>query len=180
MIIPEDKLDTIISTIPALSFNDRVDTRSPSFGWGDKFELIKYLMKHGDNNYPLIWLLNSKQDHIENDTLCIRKCDFVISTKETRKDLLANERYNLSFKYILNPVADYLVQGVNSSQTTRIMESKFSMTRYVDYSYNENEANPYREQEAFSIDLWDAILLSMEIEFNNLNQNTIKWKQITI
>lgn len=170
MIVVEDRILEIVSGMPVITLNDEHSSK-PFFHWGDRHELEKYLSLMKEDTYPLIWLMPSKDLHIENGRLCIKECTFIIATRETRKDLLNNERYELSYKLILNPVLDHLVQGLGYSTISRFTDGEYEVERLPDFteSYYKNDNDNY------TIDLWDAIKLTCEVEFNDNCLNQIIW-----
>lgn len=176
MIVTELILQGVFDQIPGIAINDNV-TRKPKFAYGDRSELVKYVVAKGDETYPLIWLLMSSvqphEKHIENGTLCQRTCELVLATRESDKSLLPNERFEKSFKYTLNPLLDYVSQAISSSNEMRLLQDVFETGRYFDIVVSESA------EESYSIDLWDAIKVKCDIEFIKVNdncKNTIKWR----
>lgn len=171
MIIAENILRDIVYQMPEIRINDDVK-RQPNFHWGDRHELVKYLELKSEEAYPLIWLLLGVENHKDRGSVCFRDCELIIATRETDKTLLNSQRYLKSFETVLNPVLDLLVEGLQSSSTTRIVNDSWSIERRPDYteSYYKND------NDNFTIDLWDAIKLLCEVEFNNNCQNTILWQ----
>ena len=176
MIVTESTLEGIFDQIPAIRLSDIVGAKKPKFSYGDRLELIKFLMTKGDESYPLIWLLTSPnsphEKHYNSGHQCSRQCEFILATRETTKDMLSNERFNSSFKYVLNPLQDYVIQGITAANETRLLEDVYYSGRYFDISVAENA------EESEYIDLWDAIKIKADIEFIYVKdncKNTIKW-----
>jgi hypothetical protein len=171
MIIVEERIREIIEGIPKIFVNDDVTTK-PKFHWGDRYELVKYLEINKDDSYPLIWLLLGIDNHTERGRLCTRECEFIIATRETDKSLMNDVRFNKSFTIVLNPLLEYILQGLNNSSISRIVEESWSVERRPDYteSYYKNDNDNY------TIDLWDALKLTVEVEFNNHCLKTITWQ----
>lgn len=170
-IIVENRITEIVANMPKIRINEDV-SQSPSFGWGDRKELGKYLNLKGGGAYPLIWLLISPDNHTERGRLCSRDCEFVIATLESQKDLMNNERFEKSFDVVLNPVLEYLLQGLGSSSIARIENESWSVERRPDYS----ESDFKEKNDNYTIELWDALKLSCTVEFNNHCLKTIKWQ----
>ena len=168
MIIVEDRLREIIDQIPAIEINENV-SQKPKFHWGDGKELNKFLTVNNKEQdvYPLVWLLPSADNHIERGNLCQKRVSIVIATRETEKDLLADERYGLAFKLVLNPLLDYVIQGLNNTSICRIEGESWTVERRPDYTEN---------GENYTIDRWDAIILTADVEFNNHCLKTITWQ----
>lgn len=168
-IIPEEKIEAICNQIPALELNSGLAARQPRFGWGTKKELNRYLAHNRDNSYPLIWMLPNEDTHKESMSLCERLCEIVIATREPEATLMNNERYQLSFKYVLNPLASYVIEGITKSTVSRAINDIVKVGRYANYSDTNQE-------EAAAIDMWDAIKITITAEFNKQKLNTIVWQ----
>ena len=166
MIVTEHRVRDIVGQIPKVRLRADLE-RKPSFHWGGKKELNRYLQKMKDASYPLIWLLPSK-DTFNTDGTAERKCEFIIATRETRTELFNTERYEASFEIVLNPLTEYLVQGLQTSSVSDFTSDDWSLIKYPNYSENEKENG--------TIDLWDATKLICEVRFNNNCLNTIQWQ----
>lgn len=169
MIIVEERVRELVAQMPEIRLNNEI-TRSPSFHWGDGVELNKYLEITDEKHlYPLIWLLLGSDSHVERGNLCTRNCEFIIATRETQKDMLNDARFERAFKVVLNPVLDYLLQGLDNSSISRIEGESWSVERRPNFTENGDN---------FTIDKWDAIKLTVEVEFNNHCLNKITWQTI--
>lgn len=157
MIVTEHNIRAIIETIPAIRINDS-SSKTPSFGWGDKAELSKYLTKKKDAAYPLIWLLPSSDDYSGNGQQVDKDCVFVIALRETRQDMYNDERYINAFATTLNPLTDRLIHGLDVSTISDLSDREWSITKFPNYV--EADKN-------YTIDLWDAIQLTISVRFNN-------------
>lgn len=168
MIIVEEKISSIVEQMPKIQVNSDYTTR-PKFHWGDKHELVKFLELNKDDSYPLIWLLLGADVHVERGHLCKRQCEFVLATRETNKDLLNHQRFEKSYKFVLNPLLEYLIDGLKSSSISRVAEDTWTVQRVPDYteSYYKNDNDNY------TIDLWDALKLTISVEFNTNCLNAI-------
>lgn len=156
MIVVEHSLRSIVGTIDAIRLNDNV-SNTPFFGWGHKHELKRYLLKKPDA-YPLIWLLPTPDPHTDRGTSVLKTCEFVIATRETNKDLYNDERYLRSFDVVLNPLTDTFIQKLRNSKLSAVRDLNWAIFNYPNYS--ETDKN-------FTIDLWDAKKLTIEVKFND-------------
>lgn len=172
MIIVEERVREICGQLPKIRINNDV-TKQPRFHWGDRNELVKFLELNKEDSYPLVWLMTGIDNHIERGRLCQRECQFVLATRETDKSLLNDIRFDKSFAVVLNPLLDYLLQGLNNSSISRIENESWTVERRPDYteSYYKNDNDNY------TIDLWDALKLTVEVEFNNHCLNEITWQK---
>ena len=157
MIVTEHSIRAIVDTIPTIQMNANL-SRTPSFHWGDKDELMRYLKVKGDSAYPLIWLLPSSDDYTGNGQQVDKDCVFVIATRETRKDMYNDERYINAFATILNPLTDRLIHGLKVSTISNVDDLDWGLFKFPNYA----EAD-----ENYTIDLWDAIQLTISVRFNN-------------
>jgi hypothetical protein len=157
MIVVEHSIRDIVGTMPIVRLNDSVSNK-PFFGWGDKAELGRYLKLKPDV-YPLIWLLPSIDNYINRGQTVNKSCELIIATRETRKEMFNDERYINSFDVILNPTTANLIQGLTKSGiSTLVGGTNYGIFKFPNYS----EAD-----ENYTIDLWDAVKLTIEINFND-------------
>ena len=170
MIVVEHRLRDIISQIPTIALNADYLAVSPKFGWGNKKELNRYLELKKEGSYPLIWLLPSKESHKNNGESVQRKCVFIIAHLEKDTSLFNDERYLKSFDLILNPLTDYLVQGLRTASISFIVDDEWEIFKEPNYSETQSA------DEHGTIDLWDAIRLDCNIEITNDCLNTISWQ----
>ena len=166
MIVTEERIKDIIAQIPYMIMKIQLH-RKPSFHWGDEKELNRYLKMKKDESYPLVWLLPGKEV-FRTDGTVRRKCEFIIATRETRTELFNTERYEKSYRIVLNPLAEYLMEGLQTSSVSHFTSDEWSLFRHPNYSVDEKKNG--------TIDLWDAIKLICEVEFNNNCLNTIEWQ----
>jgi hypothetical protein len=157
MIVTEHNIRAIIETIPAIRINDSTTT-TPSFGWGDKAELSKYLKNKKGSAYPLIWLLPSADSYSGNGQQVDKDCVFVIAQRETEQDMYNDERYINSFATILNPLTARLIHGLDVSTISNLSDREWVINKFPNYA--EADKN-------YTIDLWDAVQLTISVRFNN-------------
>ena len=170
IIVPEYILEDIVELMPTITYPNSVE-RNIKFGYGDKKELNRYLALKKDASYPLIWLLMpEKETHTCQFSKAERDCRFIIATLEDRSDLLNSQRYRGAFDQFLLPVANLLIEGIQSASTTRFAnQDEVGIAKHPNYSEESNS------NESGVIELWDAIRLDCKIEFNNSCLNQIKW-----
>tara|TARA_R110000782_G_scaffold134683_5_gene227023 strand:+ start:276 stop:788 length:513 start_codon:yes stop_codon:yes gene_type:complete len=157
MIVTEHSLRAIVGTILAIDMNPTL-SRTPSFHWGDKAELERYLKLKKGAAYPLIWLLPSPDSYSGNGQQVDKNCVFIIATRETRKDMYNDERYLNAFATILNPLTARLIHGLKVSTISNVDSLDWVINKFPNYV--EADKN-------YTIDLWDAIQLTISVRFNN-------------
>ena len=165
MIVAEHTIRDIIATIPAIQINSNTLSK-PKFHWGDADELNRYVQVMKEGSYPLIWLLPSP-DNYEGATGqdLTKECSFIIATRETRQSLFNNERYKTSFDLVLQPLTENLIHGLTVSNATSRIGDNWKILKLPNYSA-ESEKNG-------TIDLWDAISLTIDIRFNSNSKNCL-------
>lgn len=171
MIVAEHRIRDIIAMIPAIRINDNFTLR-PNFHWGDEKELNRWIQEKAENAYPLIWLLPSLDDVKGRGVELEKKCEFIIATREIHKDLFNDERYLNSFDTVLNPLTEDLIHGLNASSISDLIGQEWQTFKFPNYS---NVDTYTKKEKNGTIDLWDAIKLSIKVRFNNNCLNTIKY-----
>lgn len=174
MIVAEHRIRDIVATIPVIRLNDDF-TLKPNFHWGDEKELNRWIQEMKDDAYPLIWLLPTPDDFKGRGAELEKRCEFIIATREINTSLFNDERYLNSFDTVLNPLTDDLIHGLNSSSISDLIGQEWQVNKFPNYSnvdkYTKTEKNG-------TIDLWDAIKLSIKVRFNDNCLNTIKYGRI--
>tara|TARA_R110002020_G_scaffold453632_1_gene668616 strand:- start:12623 stop:13132 length:510 start_codon:yes stop_codon:yes gene_type:complete len=165
MIVAEHSIRSIVSQIPEVQIRDNLSL-NPVFHWGDEKELNRFIELKKENSYPLIWLLPSR-DEFEGSRFqhLIKECSFIVATRETRTDLFNDQRYIRSFDLVLNPLVEYLVKGLTSSNISEIQEQEYSLFKHPNYSADSDDNA--------TIDIWDAIELNIKVKFKD-NINCLK------
>lgn len=169
MIVKENMLGQMIEGIPEVSLNNSNVTKSPSFGWGTKETLDRYIQKAESNCYPLVWLLPSEEIENRKANILTSNCVFIIATLEVRTELFNGSRLLNSFDKTLNPLAEYVKKGVELSNNMRIVNAD-SVRQFKHPNYSETN-----EEDGGTIDKWDALKLEFEIEFTDNCYKQIQW-----
>ncbi|QIG62282.1 hypothetical protein [Tenacibaculum phage JQ] len=165
MIVVEDRIESIVNQFPAITINST--NFSCYFGFGNETELNRYITNSNSNNYPLVWLLPSVDNQNINQGLVTKNVSIIIATLEVREDLMNPQRYGASFQYILNPLTDYLIQGLRNSSISRMVSEVVNVTKFPNYTQSEGSV----------IDKWDAVRIDCEVEFNNNCLRDIVWQK---
>tara|TARA_R110000782_G_scaffold152954_1_gene245523 strand:- start:2192 stop:2713 length:522 start_codon:yes stop_codon:yes gene_type:complete len=164
MIVVEHSIRDIIKGMPSLQINP-TKSSLPKFHWGDKKELNRYIQVMKEGSYPLIWLLPSVNTYEGNTGQSVTKeCSFIIATRETRQSLFNNERYLKSFDIVLNPLTANLIHGLTSSNITSRIGNNYETLNEPNYSEDDGESNG-------TIDLWDAVSLTINVRFTDNIKN---------
>lgn len=170
LIIAEHKVRDIVNQIPDIDLNKNHLGLKPKFGWGDKFELNRYLEVKKEGSYPLIWMLPTTESHIDGGMSLKKDCSFIIAHLEKNVSLFNDERYLKSYDLVLNPLTNYLIQGLRSSSISMIVGDEWNIFKHPNYSDEKSG------EEHGTIALWDAVRLDCTVEFNNHCLKTIVWQ----
>lgn len=172
MIIVEDILEEIVNQIPAIKLNPDLSAK-PKFGHGDLKELNKWLQAALDDNnkdiYPLVWLFIEDNDYDLSGQVVEREVKIIIAVRESDKTLLNKDRFKKSFKFVLNPMAQFIIEGLKTSTATTVTSDKISVGRFTDLSDAE------KGEVSQTIDKWDAVKITADVEFTNNCLNKITW-----
>jgi hypothetical protein len=157
MIVTEHNIRAIVDTIPEMRIHNS-SSKKPSFMWGNKAQLAAYLKNKNGSAYPLIWLLPSADDYSGNGQQVDKDCVFIIAQREIRQDMYNDERYLKAFATILNPLTDNLIHGLDVSTISDLGNREWVITKFPNYVDADKN---------YTIDLWDAIQLTISVRFNN-------------
>lgn len=167
MIVFEERLKEIFDLLPNIQVNPS-NSIKPSFSWGKKEELNRYIMKNKSASYPLIWLLPSVDTYNLLSDRVTRNVVLIVASLETRTELYNEQRYKGNFETVLNPLANYILQGLQGSSISRITNpNDISILKEPNYSDAGENA---------TIDKWDALRIECNVEINNNCLNLIKWR----
>jgi len=167
MIVVEESLKELFNLIPDIQLNSSV-TRKPIFSWGKQEELNRWVETYKSDTYPLIWLLPEVDTHNVLSDQATRRVILILATLETRKDLFNQQRWQGSYKSILNPLTDYVIQALQNSSITNIVNSN-EIQVFKEPNYSNREENG-------CIDQWDALRIECEVVFYNNCLTDIKWR----
>jgi hypothetical protein len=169
MIVFEEKLRELISLMP-----DNVNANGAfpiRYDWGTIDVLNKFLiLKENVSKYPLIWLVTSKDTDDLLRNRVTRNARLVIATRSNDVDGFNAKQYQTDYTHILIPVYNDFIKLLNSSGSSKIVNSKVEKELIPNYSFKDNGKG--------LITIWNAIVLDLEIELNDncINQN-IKWQK---
>lgn len=158
LIVPETIMTDIVSTIEPLEFNGKMLT--PSFGFGNKDELTRFLDLFKDKVYPLIWMIPNEESHSFNQVE--ETVDFIIAVNFSKenKNELNNIRFEKVFIPLLIPLAEKMLFRIARSKNASYDNTNFKVFKRPNY----HETNTDKPN---SIHYWDALTLSLKMSFYN-------------
>lgn len=166
MIVVEERLEELFNLIPEIQINSS-NLKKPVFSWGKKEELNRWVEAYKSDTYPLIWLLPENESHNTFANRVTRRLVLILATLETRTELFNKQRYQGSYKSVLNPLTDYVIQALQKSSITRLVNAN-DVSVFKEPNYSERDENG-------SIDKWDAVRIECEVEISNNCLTSIKW-----
>lgn len=170
MIVIEHKLRDIIDTFPEVELSGSNTMVKPFFSWGTKEALDKYIKGYKSSCYPLIWLMPSEEIENRRAELVTSNLTLIIATLEVEQELYNAQRYVKSFDKTLLPLSEMLKKSFDLSSNTRLVSPEnIRQYKFPNYSEEGEDGNKL-------IDLWDAIKIEVEVEFNNNCFKPITWQ----
>jgi len=158
MIIVEDIIKVEVAKMVAVNLFDN-RTQKPTYGWGDKNELNKYLIINKNKSYPLIWQIPSRGTKEVNEIS--QTCEFIFAVNFTKKelDLMNPDRLEATFKPVLYPFMEAFLKALSKSRNVTININQYGKDDIPNY--------PITSQDEEVIDLWDAVRISIDATFMN-------------
>lgn len=153
MIVFEERIQSIVDSLP------QIDGFDVNFEWvKDSVDVNRYLALDSQP-YPIIFLLTGKEKSVfkyENEYQEInRNCRFILATRELDVSLINSQR--TSYVNVLNPLLEEFLELLDSSNISR-MPNGFEQEKVP--NYNQGGENG-------QIDIWDAIVLDVELVINS-------------
>ena len=150
MIVVEEKINEVLSQLPT------VLGLTPIYAWGNEKHLNKWVEKKPDT-YPLIYQTSKNEEQNVGANTVKTNWEAVIATQNKNTDLFNDERWALSFRNALNPLAENIVKGFELAGF--IIENDIVNTeRYGNYGDGDKH---------FTIDIWDAMTFKCTLIINN-------------
>lgn len=177
MIVIEDRFEEMFDILPLMSNANSSTTNDfkVSFGVGDDKELMSYLIANKNKNvYPLIWLIQPYIEKHSKSKVELSNIQFILAV-ETNIQMLNKERLDSTFKNVLIPLYDNVIQLFTKSNIFNFDEYH-DVLKKPNY-YNEKlpgvrESLKSTEQNK-TITPWDAIRITVSgtLNSNCFNKN---------
>ena len=156
MITFEETLGRFVDLFPPLTDANTNDFKI-HYNWGTQEVLNKYLKMYKDAVYPLVWLINSTNTENEQTKRINRSARIVIATKSNAVNEFNPYQYQNDFLNILNPVKKNLLKAIRASGISQLTNENYKYSFIPNYSYEDSEGT--------LIDVWNAIVIDLEVEF---------------
>ena len=156
MIIFEERVQELINILPPIS--DGTNSFGINFYWAKDLKDVNAYLKVKDQPYPLIILVRSREKLISRTSEEVtRKCRFIIATAERDVNKLNNDRWQSSYKNVLNPLASLFLDALERSTISRLHDG-------IELDRVPNYADASKDNQ---IDIWDTILIDCTVSINN-------------
>lgn len=164
MITFEESLGKLIQLLPVVKIGD--NDYSIKYNWGTQEVLNKYLTTNKENSYPLIWLIVGRDTNDIKGKNISRNARIVIATRSMNKEEFNEFQFQTYYKEILYPVQQNLIKVLERSGISQIIDDTYNSEFVPNYSFENSEGS--------LVDIWNAIVLNIEISFNTDYQCRIK------
>jgi hypothetical protein len=158
MIIIEDIIKQRVSLMQPVDLLNGISEK-PTYFWGDKNELNRFLITTRSKGYPLIWQTPSNKTIRVNEVE--QRSEFIIAINYIKEDnsLFNDDRLELSFKRVLYPLVDDFLNQLNRSPNATVNVNEYELFDYPNYSVTSRENKV--------VDLWDAVTLKVDVTYMN-------------
>jgi len=163
-IVIEDRLAEMFKYLPEMAGSNG-NMFKPVFMYGNEMQLIDFLRQHntGKSVYPLVWLLYPFEETHKRSQVDFSELTLILAV-ETNKVMLNDQRLAETYKKILLPLCDNIVNCFKTSNITNISD-EYSITKYPNYSSN-SDSNK-------ATYIWDALRVSFSGSINSNCLNPI-------
>jgi len=170
MIVVETTLRSIFSQLPDVTING---TAYPvNFDWGSQKDCNLRLASFGktSNNYPLIWMVQTKEKHNTAKHTAEKNLKLIIAVNSKHKNSGNPKVWDTEFVDVLNPLAANVIKALEKSGVTTIINSEFDLDKKANYSETD-------ETKTYTIDNWNVVVFEGKVRFDDTGNciNTIRF-----
>ena len=163
----EKILTDIVALLPEANFSNG-NTAVIQFGWGSQLDLNKHLLAKGKlRKYPLIWLVQNKETEDVRKRRITKRLKIIIAINSEKLTNLNPLIWETDFEITLNPIANNFIKAINNNGKSKLTDGIVSREKLPNYSEKINSASNVDANKTKAIDVWNAILLECEVEFND-------------
>ena len=164
MITFEESLGKLVQLLPNVTIGETDYTIK--YNWGTQEVLNKYLITNKENSYPLIWLIVGRDSNDIYNKNISRNARIVIATRSMNKEEFNEFQFQTYYKEILYPIQINLIKALRRSGISTIIDDVYNSEFVPNYSFNDDNG--------ILVDVWNAIVLNLEISFVTDYQCRIK------
>lgn len=171
MIVVEERLAEAFAQLPNIgATTDPVFAGfKPVYDWGDQFNLMATLKRYSDSStspYPLIYQVSTESEQQAHANECTADLVLYLAVQNTNTDLVNKERWAMSYRNVLNPLAENIEKVFRRAQIFT-WDAVYKLDRQP--NFGKDTAN-------FTLDIWDVLIFTTNININaNCIQETINF-----
>jgi len=154
MIIVEQRLSDVFDQLPA------IDGFKPVYKWGNEYHLLAQLKAFADSKktpYPLIYQTSNQSHQFEQGgEECTTRLRLVLACQNTMTELLNENRWAMSYRNILFPLAQNIIKAFNRAGIF-YWEKEYDLTEFPNYGAGE---------ENHTSDIWDALVFEADLRID--------------
>lgn len=159
-----------------MSYSEGSQSFNPVFSYGDKKELNAFLANNKISRpYPLIWLLYPYSEKQSKKRVNLKDLVLILAVN-TKLSLSAQERHEKTMKKILIPLLNNVIK-VFTRAVNVDFNSVFEVVKFHNYSDNEIAVFRNIKEESKTIDLWDAIKVTLDLSINTACLKSINMEE---
>lgn len=140
MISVEKRLNTGFDTLP------EIGGFKPTYKWGNEFHLLKQL-ELNSYPYPLIYQTSNRSTQNSKARTVTTDLTLVLAVRETKTELLNENRWAMSYGQVLYPLATY-IETLFTKGGIFLWDGEYTLEEFPNYGSG---------TENFTIDKWDAL-----------------------
>lgn len=153
MIVPELILGDILGKFDRVFVNRRTFKKLSYYYYVSEQDVNQFLSATKDA-YPLALCLIGEDTHTR-EGFVDRELQIVLAITEPKAELLNTHRFEKSFKYVLHPLAEQIKDALwKDYRVNFIRDNEMRVQRFPNY-------------EPVSSDVWDALRITINVQFNN-------------
>lgn len=144
MISVEKRLNAGFDTLPAIG------GLKPTYKWGNQYHLLKQLellQKNNKSPYPLIYQTSNRSTQDSKARTVTTDLTLVLAMRETKTDLLNENRWAMSYGQVLYPLASH-IETLFTKGGIFLWDGQYTLEEFPNYGSG---------TENFTIDKWDAL-----------------------
>lgn len=159
MIVVEEILAELFSQLPKYKDSNNKEFEI-KYEWGSEKDLTLFLKTISGNKYPLIWLVQGRQTDNDFTHSTERNLRLILAKNSEQKTNRNPTVFKNDFKNCLNPLLVNVLKCLKSSGVTSIINNgQMDVDRRANYTEESNESK------TFAIDYWNAIILDINVRF---------------
>lgn len=161
VLVPEEILEAMFGLIPANSFTKRdnvvVPVNAPTYDYGGFEEYNALIKEQGDKIYPLIFQRLTRVSENDKAYEATFDIELILAKNNKRTELRNPTRWRTSYKNILIPLLNDILQCFNESKVIR-WDGTYDIERHPNYSVNNDD-----KTDNAVIDIIDVIVMNATI-----------------